>query len=78
MHKWKVSGPAAVATNGTSLAGLIVQDGQSVTLTALGPVYVSLGSPSAANISVNGHSVHVPYIHAGGHLKITRSTISAA
>jgi cytoskeleton protein RodZ len=78
VHKWKVSGPAAAATNGTSLGGLIVQDGQSVTLTALGPVYVSLGSPSAAKISVNGHSVHLPYITAGGHLRITRSTISAA
>jgi transcriptional regulator with XRE-family HTH domain len=78
VHKWRAAGPAAVATNGSSLAGLVVKDGGRVTMTALGPVYISLGSPSAAHIAVNGHSVHVPYIPAGGHLKITRSTISAA
>jgi hypothetical protein len=78
VHKWTVAGPAAVAANGTSLAGLTLVDGQTVTLSALGPIVVTLGSPSAAHITVNGHTVHVPYIPAGGHLKITRSTVTAA
>jgi cytoskeleton protein RodZ len=77
-HKWTLQGQPAVATNGTSLAGLILHDGQSFTVTAYGPIYVSLGSPSAAQISVNGHSMHLPYITAGGHLKITSTTVSAA
>ena len=33
VHKWRAAGPAAVATNGSSLAGLVVKDGQTVTLT---------------------------------------------
>jgi len=78
VHKWRIGGPAAVATDGTNLGGLTLQDGHTVTVSALGPLYVALGSPSAVTISVNGHAVHAPYISAGGHLKITRSTVTAA
>lgn len=78
VRKWRASGPAAVATDGTSLAGLTVKDGQSLSVSALGPVYVTLGSPSAAKISINGHPVHVPYVTAGGQLKITRSAVTTA
>ena len=78
VHKWKAAGPAAVATDGTNLGGMILKDGQSVTVNATGPIYLSLGSPSAAKIAVNGHSVQVPYVQAGGQVKITRSTVTAA
>lgn len=78
VRKWRAAGPPAVATNGTTLSGMTLPDGQTVTVSALGTVYVTLGSPSAAKISINGHPVHVPYVTAGGQLKITRSTVSAA
>jgi cytoskeleton protein RodZ len=78
VHKWRIAGPAAVATNGTNLGGLTLKDGTSVTVTGLGPLYVALGSPSSVKVTIDGHTVQVPYISAGGHLKITRSTVTTA
>ncbi len=78
VHKWRIAGPAAVATNGTNLGGLTLKDGTAVTVAGVGTLYVALGSPSAVKITINGHTVQVPYISAGGHLKITGSTVTTA
>ncbi len=50
----------------------------TVTFTSRKPVYMALGAPGNVTVLVNGHHVTMPYVAAGGQVRLDASGASAA
>jgi cytoskeletal protein RodZ len=50
----------------------------TVTFTSRKPVYMALGAPGNVTVLVNGHHVTMPYVAAGGRVRLDASGASAA
>lgn len=50
----------------------------TVTFTSRKPVYMALGAPGNVTVLVNGHQVTMPYVAAGGRVRLDASGASAA
>jgi cytoskeleton protein RodZ len=50
----------------------------TVTFTSRKPVYLALGAPGNVTVVVNGHQVKMPYVAAGGRVRLDASGASAA
>jgi hypothetical protein len=50
----------------------------TLTFTARKPVYLALGAPGNVTVVVNGHRVTLPYVAAGGRVRLAASGATAA
>jgi cytoskeleton protein RodZ len=75
VHLGSASGPAATSTTGSDLSQYLIAQGQSVTISAKGPVAISLGAPGSVTITIAGHNQQLP---PGTRFAITRRGIKRA
>ncbi len=74
-HLGSATGPAAISTTGSDLSQYLIAQGQAVTISAKGPVVISLGAPGSVTITIAGHAQQLP---PGTRFAITRRGIKRA
>jgi cytoskeletal protein RodZ len=72
------AGPAAVTLKGASLAGVMLQPGQSVSFLARKPVYARIGKPGAISLTVAGRPRDVSSLPTPARVRIGRAALARA